>query len=106
METIGKPASRFYSNSEVFGKVPESVVDITHQGFGDESRNGVAAATYGVVSQSSGQTDYTSPRLRGFPVSNSHCWLDSTVALLVRSEGDYQQFLQNKSQQFNTAEER
>jgi hypothetical protein len=35
--------------------------------------------------------------LEGFPVANSYCWLDSTVALhWIRGEGNYKQFVQNR----------
>ena len=35
--------------------------------------------------------------LEGFPVANSYCWLDSTVALhWIRDEGNYKQFVQNR----------
>ena len=110
-------------------KYQEPVTSITLHAFGDASGNGVAAATYAVVSQPSGQTQglvtakarlakqgLTIPRqelvaghmaanlvtnvkeaLEGFPVANSYCWLDSTVALhWIRGEGNYKQFVQNR----------
>jgi hypothetical protein len=109
-------------------KYQEPVTSITLHAFGDASGNGVAATTYAVVSQPSGQTQglvtakarlakqgLTIPRqelvaghmaanlvtnvkeaLEGFPVANSYCWLDSTVALhWIRDEGNYKQFVQN-----------
>jgi hypothetical protein len=112
-------------------KYQEPVTSITLHAFGDASGNGVAAATYVVVSQPSGQTQglvtaktrlakqgLTIPRqelvaghmadnlvtnvkeaLEGFPVANSYCWLDSTVAMAlhwIRGEGNYKQFVQNR----------
>ena len=41
--------------------------------------------------------------LDGLPVTNTHCWLDSSVALYwIRGQGEYKQFVSNRVQKINS----
>ena len=43
--------------------------------------------------------------LQGFPVSEVHCWLDSTVALdWIRGDGEYKQFVSNRVRKIRESE--
>lgn len=44
--------------------------------------------------------------LDGFPISSTHCWLDSSVALYwIREQGEYKQFVANRVKKINSHEE-
>ena len=118
---MGKRVTRTCNNSEVFGKVPRT----SHQHHSSCVRrcewkrsscshlccsvstiraNARARDSQGTTRQT--RTDYiwaanlvtnVKKALEGFPVANSYCWLDSTVALnWIRGEGNYKQFVQNR----------